>query len=60
MLKVIGKSDQPCFVSGKTGRGVLEVKFADKSFTGSLHVEEMIKQIERRSKALAPPSNSEA
>lgn len=50
MIKILGSAEQPCFVSGKTGRGVLNLKFDDKSFAGALHVEEMMKQIERRSK----------
>ncbi len=35
MLKITKFSDKPCFLTG-TEKDVVEVKFTDKSFTGSL------------------------
>jgi hypothetical protein len=53
MLKVYEISTKPCFVTGKCEPTNLFVKFDDRSFTGVLAIQELLKQIQRRSNAKA-------
>ena len=51
MVKVYGLTDKPCFITGRTGKDVLFVRFDDRSFSGAIHIAELQKQIERRANA---------
>jgi hypothetical protein len=49
MLKIIGFSkNKPCFLTGKTGPDIVEVRFLDKSFAGSLSWDELLKVMKRK------------
>lgn len=60
MITILGSSGTPCFVTGKRGAGVLNVRFKDKSFAGSLHIAEIAKQVERRNDEVANANGGES
>ena len=48
MLKITGFSNNPCFLTGDKGADVVEVKFTDKSFTGSLSWSALLGVLKRK------------
>lgn len=50
MLKIIGIAEVPCCMTGKAGNDVLQVRFDDRQFAGVIHMTELQRMIERKSK----------
>lgn len=48
MLKIIGFTDKPCFMTGETGPDVVKISFVDKSFSGCLKWSELLKVMKRK------------